>query len=136
MAEGGGDGGPPVLSYTYRCKDCKHEWQGLSHQEIGLVCSECKSTRIISPDKRGTYKYECEKCHSKWKKKNSTGGVSFCPDCKIPTYPYKFRPDVRIHHSSSYLIYFYLFQLTKVCVCVFVPAATKEKVWGVYLLCV
>ena len=93
---GGGDSNPPVLSYDYQCESCSHKWQALSHQEIGLVCSKCQSSRIRVPSKRGTYKYKCEKCDFKWKKKNSMGGTSFCPKCKsgIPTYPYKFKPDV------------------------------------------
>ena len=104
MAEGGGESGPPVLSYDYQCKSCSHKWQALSHQEIGLVCSKCGSSQIRPPSKRGTYKYKCEKCESKWKKKNSMGGVGFCPNCGTSTYPYKFKPDVSSNSFVSYSV--------------------------------
>ena len=86
----------PALMYEYRCEICQHVWQGLSQQEIGLVCSNCGCTRIRAPNKRGTYKYKCDECGSKWKKKNSTGGIGFCSTCSngLPIYPYKFKPDV------------------------------------------
>ena len=95
MAEGGEN--PPVLSYVYKCESCRHEWRALSHQEIGLVCSECQSSKISAPSKRGTYKYLCNECDFKWKKHNSTGGVGFCTKCNIgkSIYPYKFMPNVR-----------------------------------------
>ena len=88
--------GLPVLSYEYKCESCRYVWQGLSQEEIGLVCSNCGSTKVRAPSKRGTYKYECDKCGFKWKKKNSTGGTSFCSQCLnvAPVYPYKFKPDV------------------------------------------
>ena len=90
-----------LLTYEYKCESCRHVWQVLSQQEIGLVCSKCGSTKIRAPKKRGTYKYKCEKCEFKWKKKNSNGGVGFCPECQngISIYPYKFKPDVSLSDS-------------------------------------
>ena len=101
MAEGGGSENSPVLTYEYKCESCKHVWQELSQQKIGLACSQCGSSKIRAPSKRGTYKYKCDKCDSKWKKKNSTGGVGFCPTCTngIPIYPYKLKPDVSLYNN-------------------------------------
>ena len=107
MAERAEEG--PALPYVCRCESCKHSWEILAQQEIGLVCPKCSSTRIRPPNKRGTYKYRCDACGLKWKKKNSSGGVGFCSTCNngIPIYPYKFQPDVsiRIYTALGVIMY-------------------------------